>query len=50
MNTPACIRTTQPALNEAAHEWRTRLVGGVCYGPVPVAWSSPLTNARSAIR
>ena len=42
--------TTQAALNEAAHEWRTRLVDGLCYEPVPVAGSSPPANARSAIR
>jgi hypothetical protein len=49
MNTRGVFGTTQAALNEAAHEWRTRLVGGVCYEPVPVAGSSPLANARSAI-
>jgi hypothetical protein len=48
MNPRGVFGTTQTALNEAAHEWRTRLVDGVCYEPVP--GSSPLANARSAIR
>ena len=42
--------TTQATLSEAAHEWRTQPVDGVCYEPVPVAESSPLAIARSAIR
>jgi len=50
MNPRGVFGTTQAALNEAAHEWRTRLVDGVCYEPVPVEGSSPLANARSAIR
>jgi hypothetical protein len=50
MNTRGVFSTTLAALNEAAHERRTRLVGGVGYAPVPVAGSSPLANARSAIR
>ena len=50
VNTRGVFATTQAALNEAAYEWGTRLVGGVCYKPVPVAGSSLLANARSAIR
>jgi hypothetical protein len=30
MNPRDVFGTTQAALNEAAHEWRTRLVDGVC--------------------
>ena len=36
MNPRGVFGTTQAALNEAAHEWRTRLVNGVCYEPVPL--------------
>jgi hypothetical protein len=50
MNTCGVFATTQAALNEAAHEWGTRLVGGVCYDPVQVAGPSLLANVRSAIR
>lgn len=51
MNLRGVFGTTQAAaLNEAAHEWRTQLVDGVYYEPVPLARSSPLVNARSAIR
>ncbi len=50
MNPRGVFGATQAALNEAAHEWRTLLVDGVCHEPVPVGGSSSLANARSAIR
>jgi hypothetical protein len=49
MNTRDVLGTTHAALNEAAHEWRIGLVGGVCCAPDSGGYC-PMSNVRNAIR